>query len=324
MSDAPKLDLLHIFVAVAESTSFSAAAQRLGLPKSKVSRAVARLESSLGTQLLHRSTRAVSLTTAGAELLTRVAQPITALRAAISTLPEQQEVPSGELRVTAPNDLAMTFLAEVVARFSVRHPEVRVCAKVTNACVDLVAESVDLALRISGKPLKDSTLLARKLAPVELQLYASPAYLARRGQPDCVEQLGEHDWVGLPALTELLGFAIPPARERVHTNELFFVRETLRNGAGVGVLPSFFAQQDVAAGTLVRVLPQWGEVRGALYLVQPRTQHVPLKVRAFRDFLLEELTARPLAPLAAGDVPAEAPAALQRPRQLPRSGMLQG
>jgi DNA-binding transcriptional LysR family regulator len=295
MSEAPKLDLLSIFVAVAESSSFSVGAQRLGIPKSKVSRGITRLEESLGTQLLHRTTRTVRLTTAGSELLTRVGPHLAALRSAVSSLPEQQEVPSGELRLTASNDLGTAFLADVVARFSLRYPEVRVIVRLTNAYVDLVAESIDLALRIAGKPLKDSTLVARKLGPVEVHLYASPAYVARKGQPRSKEQLAEHDWVAAPGFLSASGLDIPPARLRIVADEFFFVREALRSGAGVGALPSFLVQGDLAAGTLVRVFPAMGEQRGTLFLVQPRTQHVPAKVRAFRDFLIEELAARPLA-----------------------------
>src|SRR5688572_3548479 len=174
------LDLLMLFVAVAESASFSAAAKKLGMPKSSVSRGVAALEAELGTQLLHRTTRHVSLSTAGSALYDRIAPLLGQIREAIGSLPEREEAPSGELRITAPNDVGAMFLADLIARFVARFPSVTVDARLTNRNVDLVAEGFDLALRAATRPLKDSSMVVRKVMPVELHLFASPTYLARR------------------------------------------------------------------------------------------------------------------------------------------------
>jgi DNA-binding transcriptional LysR family regulator len=290
----PELDLLNLFVAVAETQSFSLAAKRLGLPRSTVSRGIVRLEASLGTHLLHRTTHTVGLTTAGTALFDRVAPLVTSLRQAVDSLPEQAESPSGTLRITAANDVGFGWLSDVVPRFMARHPQVKVDVWLTNAFVDLVAEGVDVALRISRGPLRDSSLVARKLTDLEAQLFAAPAYLSRRGTPRSLEELSGHDRVVPRGWrdTELLAMLSEGASLRA--DDFFFAREVLRQGAGVGILPSFVAQPALEDGSLVRVLSKFALPTGALYVVHPRMTHVPAKVAAFKAFLLEQHAVRPL------------------------------
>lgn len=295
MHEPLELDLLNVFVAVAETGSFSDAAERLAMPKSSVSRGIARLEASLGAQLLHRTTRNVGLTTAGAALFERVSPLVASLRAAVGSLPEQQEAPSGTLRVSTATDLATAWLGELLPRFTLRHPDVQLDVRLSNEFVDLVREGYDVALRISTKPLRDSTLVARRLATLELQLFASPAYLARRGTPRTLEDLEQHDFVGPPRARIPPGLRLPKGNPRIATNELSFVREVLQGGGGVGFLPTFLAHDALADGTLVRVVPKYALATGTLYFVHPQMQHVPAKITAFRDFLVEQLALRPLA-----------------------------
>jgi DNA-binding transcriptional LysR family regulator len=289
------LDLLAAFVAVAETTSFSLAAKRLSLTKSTVSRQVARLEQSLGTQLFHRTSHHVRLTAAGTALLERVAPQLASLREAVGAMRDEQPTPRGELRLTAPNDFGAAWLSETVSAFVARYPEVTVTVKLTMSPVDLLADGYDLALRISAG-LPDSSLVARKLATVEMHLYASPAYVSQRGYPQTLDDLGQHDWVTLTGMTTLLGLPVPLQRQRIRADDFLVVREAVRNGSGLAVLPRFLTARDLAAGTLVRVLPSWAEARGNLYAVYPRARHVPTTLRAFRDFLLDHLKLRPLAP----------------------------
>jgi DNA-binding transcriptional LysR family regulator len=289
----PELDLLNLFVAVAETQSFSLAAKRLGLPRSTVSRGIVRLEASLGTHLLHRTTHTVGLTTAGAALFERVAPLVASLRQAVDSLPEQAESPSGTLRITAANDLGIGWLADVVPRFMARHPEVKVDVWLTNAFVDLVAEGVDVALRISRGPMRDSSLVARKLTDLEAQLFAAPAYLARRGIPRSIEELASHDRVVPRGWRDVKELAPLSEGAHVRADDFFFAREVLRHGGGVGILPSFVAQPALEDGSLVRVLPRFMLPNGSLFLVHPRMAHVPAKVVAFKAFVLEQLAARP-------------------------------
>lgn len=298
MNATVDLDLLARFVAVAETASFSAAAKRLRLPKSSVSRGVARLEDMLGAQLLHRTTRNVSLSTAGAALYERTAPLLISLREAVGALPEQEEQPSGELRITAPNDIGQLLVGELIARFSARYPAVEVDVQLTTRQVDLVAEGFDLALRASDRPLKDSSLTARRLGAFEGHLYASPAYLARRGTPRHARELDSHDWVVFRSMRGPLRLQGPEPivvqpQGRIVGDDFLFVREAARAGAGIALLDALYTEKDVAEGRLVRLLPRYSlRGGGGLYLVYPATRHPPRKLTVFRDFLLETMKAR--------------------------------
>jgi DNA-binding transcriptional LysR family regulator len=290
------LSQLALFVAVAEARSFTRAADRARVPKSSASRGIARLEASLGHQLFYRTTRRVTLTSAGTALYERVAPHLAALRGSLGTLPEAREEPSGVLRVTAPNDLGVSFLADLAVGFCARFPAVRIEARLTVQTVDLVAEGIDVALRAAPR-LKDSSLVARRLCAIEGQLFAAPGYLARHGTPRSTAELAAHD------LTQFRGRTWPEVetrgapRERparIVGDDYGFVREVLRSGGGIGLLPSFLATDDLRAGSLVRVLPRVSISQGALFLVQPAARHVPRRVGAFRDFVLERLASRPL------------------------------
>ncbi|WP_224367816.1 LysR family transcriptional regulator [Hyalangium versicolor] len=288
------LNLLGFFVAVAETNSFSEAARRLGVPKSSVSRGVARLEASVGAQLLHRTTRHVSLSTSGAALYEQVSPLLASLKKVVGTLPEREEAPSGELRLTAPHDMGATFLPEVIARFTARYPLVRVDCRLTNRTVDLVAEGFDLALRASGARLADSSLKVRRLGAIDVQLFASPTYLARRGVPRTPEELAHHDFVAFRGLKHLGELGLSEKKAHVVADDMLFLREAVKAGAGIAILPTFLAQAEVTSGQLVRVLPRYTQASTSLMMLYPRAQHLPRKVMVFRDFLVEFLQSRPL------------------------------
>ena len=294
------LNLLTAFVAVAEASSFSAAARKLGIPKSSVSRAVTTLEDAMKVRLLHRTTRHVSPTTAGRALLDRVSPVLASLEAAVCGLPELDEQPSGVLRVTSTVDFGAAVLAEIVVRFAEAHPAVRVDLRLTNAVVDLVAEGFDLALRFGRRTLPDSSMTAKRAGVVRLQLYASPQYLARTSTPRRPQDLDGHSWVVFrsEAPLRLEGPRAATARlrpkGRIVCDDMSAVLAAVRAGAGVGLLPTFLAADDVARGTLVRLLPQWDVPSGTLWLVSPHTRHVPRKVTAFRDFLTDALARDPV------------------------------
>jgi DNA-binding transcriptional LysR family regulator len=294
------LNLLTTFEAVARAGRFSAAARELGMPKSSVSRGVARLEAALGVQLLFRTTRQVSLTAAGTALYDRLTPLLGSVRSAL-VMPEREEQPSGELRVTAPVDLGVLFLAEVVTRFTTRYPAVSVDLHLTGRVVDLVGEGFDVALRVASS-LEDSTLVVRKAAAITVQVFASPLYLARQGTPRSEADLAGHDWVVFRSGPQKLRVAGPRGapgvggRGRIVCDDLLFVRDAVRAGAGLGLLPAFVAEPDVAAGTLVRVVPRYERIAGTLHIVTPAARHVARKVTAFRDLVLEHLEARAMTP----------------------------
>jgi DNA-binding transcriptional LysR family regulator len=293
------LNLIRAFAAVRDAGSFSAAADRLGVPRSTVSRAIASLEGAVGARLFHRTTRKVTTSTAGAALYDRVAPALVALEGSLADLPEQEELPTGTLRVTSAVDLGGAVLAEAAARYTVRYPGTRIDVHLGNKVVDLVHGGFDLALRVSAKPLKDSSLVAQKVGQLRMQLYAAPSYLLRKGTPRTPLELGTHEWVAYRGDQQaLLGSQVSKligdARQRILGDDMSFIREALKAGGGIGALPSFIADAEVTAGTLARVLPRWQGQPSMVYVVQASRRHTPPKVTAFRDLVAEILRQRPL------------------------------
>jgi DNA-binding transcriptional LysR family regulator len=288
------LDDLAVFVRVVERGGFASAARELGAPTSTISRAIARLESSAGVRLLHRTTRSLRPTSEGHELYATVAPAVTTLRTAARTLEPSTRRPKGRLRVSAPNDLCAGFLAEVIVAFLERHPLVQLDFVLTNQHTDLVSEGFDVALRATAR-LHDSSLVARKLGELELRLYAAPQYLLKHGAPATWEDLAKHECVLFRATDLARTWALQGAggdasvhvRGRVGGDDFTFVRAILRAGGGIGILPHINSVSDEASGQLVRVLPGY-RLRGAsLYIVYPSAQNVPARVTAFRDFVIE-------------------------------------
>ena len=284
------LNQFPLFVAVAQSGSISEAARRLGVPKSTVSRNVTALEKSLGVQLLSRTTRQVRLTTAGTAFFEKARAVTRLAHEAVDSMPERSDAPSGSLRITTAVDIGLTLLPDWAARFAARFPQVRLDVQLSNENQDLVGRQFDVALRI-GRRLTSSTLVARKLAPVQFELYAAPAYLMRAGSPRTLDELSAHQSVVFRMAEPMLPRLAPP---RVITDDVTFAWLATRQGLGVGALPRFLAAPDVEAGRLVRVLPRWHLHAGDLFFVHPPAAHLPRKVTAFRDFLLEQLKVRPL------------------------------
>jgi DNA-binding transcriptional LysR family regulator len=299
MDRTAQLDDLGIFVRVVEQKSMSGAARRLGVPKSTVSRAVARLEDGLKVRLLQRTTRALAPTDAGAALYAEVLPHVEALRGATSVVTELEGEPRGVLRVTAPNDIGALLLPDIVTRFHQRYPEVRVELILTQRTVDLIGESVDLAIR-AGQ-LRDSTLVAKKLRDTEFQLYAAPAYLALKGTPRTVAELSPHDIVMFRGQNGRARWTLETKTEKstievtaqVSGDDFSFVVAAAVRGAGVALMPRFVAAPELRAGRLVRVLPNHSQKAGAIYAVHASAKHVPRKVGLFRDFLFESFQGMP-------------------------------
>jgi DNA-binding transcriptional LysR family regulator len=294
------LNLVRAAVAVHESGSFSAAATRLGVPRSTVSRAVSALEDALGVLLFQRTTRQVTTTSAGIALIDRVRPGLTALERGLQELPERDEAPTGTLRITTTADLGVTFLAEVVNRFIARYPQANVDVHVSSAVVDLVAGGFDLALRVANGPQRDSSLVSRKVGAAAFQLFAAPSYLARKGTPRSTGELAGYERIGFRAAPwpgeELRGkrkrgSPVP----RVVCDDMLLTRALLRQGGGIGALPTFLAVDDLAAGSLVRVLPRWSMEIGWVHLVHPASKHVPRRVTAFQQLAIESLRLSALA-----------------------------
>ncbi len=284
------LDEIEAFVRVVEAGSFTGAAKQLGVPKSTLSRALSRLEDATRIRLLRRSTRSIALTEPGRRFFDHVAPHVGGLRDAMTVLSDEDEQPQGLLRVTMPVDVGEALLAEPLVRFTARYPQVQLDVDASGRLVNLVEEGFDVAIRASSK-LKDSSLVARKVAQTELHLFASPAYVARRGVPRTLADLADHDVVNFQSpggRTDITGLRGDKKNaSRISTSEFAFLRALIRAGAGIGPLPSFHAFGDCADGRLVRVVPEFARSAAALYVVYPSAKHTPKKVIAFRDFVIE-------------------------------------
>lgn len=299
---APPLDDIDTFARVVEAQSFSRAARALHLPTSTVSRSVARLEASLGVQLLTRTTRALALTSDGAAFVARATPALAALREAVRAVTEPADRPHGVLRVTAPYDLGTEWVPELVASYVARHPDVRVDVHLSGRTVDLVAEGFDVAIR-AGR-LRDSTLVAKKIRALDAGLFAAPSYLARTTPIRVPADLAAHEHVLFRGKDHRVTLRLAGPREatasvevrgRIATDDFAFVRGALRAGCGIGILPRFLGHTDQRDGRLVQVLPGWNpNPGGSLHVVYPQAQHVPAKVIAFRDLLLERVASVPL------------------------------
>jgi DNA-binding transcriptional LysR family regulator len=299
-----RFDELAVFVEMASAGSLTAAARRLGVPKSTVGRALARLQADLGASLVRRASRGHVLTEAGQQLAALAAPHVGGLRDAMLAVGGGQQEPFGTLRLTAPVDVGHVVLGPLLPVLLQRYPRLHVELELSLRMVDLVGEGFDAAVRVSGKPLASSSLVARRLATIEMHLYASPTYAARRELPRNPEALAAHDHVLFQPqqgkarlrLVSRAGTVEQEVRGRLGGNDFLFLREAIVAGAGIGPLPWFIARQAVEAGRLLRVLPAYG-LRGAtVYFVYPPQRPVPRKTAALHAFLADHAPALMLAP----------------------------
>ena len=285
------LNSLVIFDSVVEAGGFTAAAERLGMAKAKVSVQVARLEKQLGTSLFTRTTRHVALTDAGRTLHAQCKPLLQGLQEAVDAVGGAEGELSGTLRISTSVDHAMQSLAPAAAEFAALHPALNIDLRSSDRIVDLVAEGIDLAIRLGW--LRDSSLRAVKLGEFDQYVVTSPDYLRRAGKPKRPEQLAEMDWLALTLLPAPLTWRFTAksgetstvqVKARIRTDAPGALRAMLRRGAGVSVLDQHSAREDLAAGKLVRVLADWRLPRGGVHAVYPPGRHVAPKVRAFIDF----------------------------------------
>lgn len=286
-----ELEFIRVFLAVSEQRSFAGAARALGMTPASVTRAVAALEERLGVQLFVRTTRQVSLTSAGAVYAARVAQPVTALAEAAEETRESQGLTSGLIRVSAPMSLGLKVLPSVLSQFAAIHPHTRVSLTLSDSFIDIVEEDFDLAIRISGPPTDKSTIW-RKICRVPRVLVATPAYLSARGAPRTPDDLGDlqclsysdgpnpEEWrlsFGQSHRTHI-------ARGTFSANNGELLARLTMNDEGIALLPRFIVDDDLNAGRLVQVLPDWELPEIWLTLYYPPYDRLPLRVATFSDF----------------------------------------
>ncbi|WP_422060019.1 LysR family transcriptional regulator [Sphingopyxis sp.] len=283
------------FVAVVDGGSFTAAAAALGLSKASVSKAVTRLETSLGITLLHRSSRVVAVSTAGAGLIDEARAMVAAATAATEAARGDRVDLAGPIRLAAPMSFGIKVLGPPLAAFLDQHPAVEIEVLLSDARNDPVAEGIDLTLRIA--PLADSSLLARTIAPVAASVLASPAYLQKHGTPKHPLELAGHRLVGYGHRQRATPLHFHREGEEatvlpsgpLFTNNGDVVVPLLVAGGGVAVLPDFIAAEELASGKLVQILTDWSLPQAYLHLLSPPSRLRPARVRALSDYLVDNL-----------------------------------
>ncbi len=288
-------DEIALFLEIAEAGSLTAAARRLAVPKSTVSRALSRLEHKLGVALVRRSIRGHALTEQGRDLALAVAPHVVGIRDAAQALGRARDEPYGTVRITAPIDVGEQILGPLLPRFLARYPRVQVEVDISQRFVDVIGEGVDLALRASSKPLAASSLRSRKLADLQMGLFAAPSYLARVGKVLRPSDLALCDHVLFRAnrgsaqltLEGPGGASEVSVSGRLVTNDFHFLRRALLAGAGIGGLPWFMANADVEAKRLTRILPRHTTSGATLYLLVAPGRPLPRKTEVLRDYLIE-------------------------------------
>jgi DNA-binding transcriptional LysR family regulator len=298
MTPALEANDLLLFARVADEGSFTRAAERLGLPKSTVSRRVAAMEAVLGERLLLRTTRKLSLTDFGHSVLEHAHQVVAEVEAATQLAQNRQIQPSGRLRVSMPSDFVTVVISTLLATFIDKYKEISLELDLTSRRVDLIGENFDVAIRM-GDLTDDASLAARRLAVFSTSLYASPHYLARRGTPSEPEALMEHDalrlllrngepmpWVMIRDDQRWEG--IPPGRATANSPELLI--RLARAGAGIASVSDHFVEPYVRIGELVPVLADWSLPLVPAWAVFPGRRLMPARTRVFLDALQAEFS----------------------------------
>ncbi len=284
---------IPVFVAVVENSGFSAAARTLGISKSAVSKRINKLEAQLGVRLLHRTTRKLSLTEAGERYFEHASRALAAAGQAEDAVTELQGEPQGNLKVSSPMSFGRLHVAPLIPKLLQRHPKLQIDLVMDDRKVDLVAGGFDVAIRAGNLP--DSTLIARKLAPLRQVLCASPDYIDRYGRPGTPAELSSHNCVLYSYSSDanewtLIGESGPETvtvsgSYQVNNSEALL--EALREGIGIGRLPTFVAGPDLKTGRLVKLFESYRLPDFTIYAVFPERQYLPAKVRAFLDFAIE-------------------------------------
>ncbi len=288
------IEELRTFVEVADAGGVSPAARRLGVSKSIVSRHLARLEASLGVQLLARSTRGAALTEAGTAFREHAAKACAEIDQGRETILPAGEL-CGRLRIAAPLSFGPTYFAPVVAEMARRHPQLHIHTCYTDRFVDLIAEGYDCAIRVGY--LQDSNLVARRVGPLHGKLVASPDYIREHGSPETLEDLAAHQALmqGTETWQLMDGDRIvtvrPQGRFKADNGTALVTAATA--GLGIAYLPDGLTREHLESGALVPVLTRHPPPPAGAYVVRPPGQHPARKIRALTDLLIEHLKEAP-------------------------------
>jgi DNA-binding transcriptional LysR family regulator len=293
------MDLLaafQVFVRVSESGSFSAVARELGLSQPAISRQIAALEDHFGERLLHRTTRSLTLTDDGRDLLVHATRVLDSLQEAETAVGRRRGTVAGMVRLSVPVIFGRLYLVPRIGQLLAAHPALEVDVLFNDTLVDLVAEGVDLAVRAGV--IADSSLIVRRLGYVARYVLASTEYLARRGEPQTPQALSEHDCLiftpgATPATWHFEGKEGPlsiPVSGRFRSDSGEGVREAVVSGYGIGLLPAWYFRDEIANGTVKILLQGWQVPGTPVHLIYPSRRHLSPRVRVVMDFLISQFS----------------------------------
>lgn len=294
------LDLndLRFFVDVVEHNGFAAAARKLDIPRSRLSRRIGLLEESLGVRLIQRSTRQFVITEVGQEFYRHCLAMMVEAEAAQEAIARMRAEPQGIVRVSCPPSIIYFQVGAMIARFMAAHPKVQIHLEGTNRRVDVIREGFDLAIRVRFPPLDDGDLVIRKLADSNQRLVASPALLegcfSRPFVPADLATMpslawgpsqADHEWCldGPDGSTAAI-----PHKPRLVTEDMVALRHATLDGIGVCQFPTMVVREDLEAGRLVDILPQWAPRAGIIHVAFPSRRGLLPSVRTLLDFLAAE------------------------------------
>jgi LysR family transcriptional regulator for bpeEF and oprC len=296
---AADLNRIELFREVVLAGSFSRAATRLRMPKSRVSRHIASLESALGVPLIYRTTRQFRLTQAGTELFQKTAPLLSELNTTLEALRTGAEEVAGLIRVTVPEDIGVELLGPLCREFLALYPKVELAVHASNQLVDLVREQIDVAVRIG--PARDSTMTRKLIGHVRLIFVAAPELLSRFGPATTLAQLEKLPFLSFSPLGQnRITLDVSNTKEKrklrlrasFGSNNFFVLRSMARAGTGFAPLPAFLARDDLRQGTLVQLAGEWQLESSPVQILLPKQRATPPKIRAFVEFLAERLAPR--------------------------------
>jgi DNA-binding transcriptional LysR family regulator len=291
-----RIECMRAFVATVGANGFAAAARALDVPRSKISKQIQALEEAIGVQLLQRTTRSLHLTEAGAEYYDACRDVIASLDEAEQRARTGMGEIRGVLRVNAPMSFGLSRLGPLIPRFNELHPNVELQVVLSDQQVDPVKGGFDVTIRIASLP--DSSMIARSLAPAPRIMVASPDYLAREGTPQTPKDLAHHKCLSYGYLQSGVSLQLCNGKETqrvtvsgpLHANNGDILAQAAVAGMGIALLPNFIIERAVADGRLIPVLCDWEAPAITVNAVYPSSRRVPMKTRAFIDFLVAELS----------------------------------
>lgn len=295
-----KTDEIKAFTQIVDSGTITAAAEHLQLAKSAVSRRLSELEQRLGVELFHRTTRKLSLTDSGRVLYQRCVQILDDLTEAEHSVSQSHQEIRGQIKVAAPLSFGLMHLGPAIIDFQLQHPAITFDIDFNDREVDLIQEGFDVGIRIAN--LKDSSLIARKLATLSTVVCASPEYLSRYGEPETPGELRQHacltySYLARPNHWEFLdkeGKVISVnVNKTIRANNGNFTRDAAIAGLGIVRQPTFIAYEYIAAGKLVPILQDYEIASYNAYAIYPPTRHLSQRVRQFVDFLVSRFSEQP-------------------------------